>query len=177
MIEDLNFPLGQDLIKLIAEIDEFKGKWQALKNLSPDHLSSLLKVATIESIASSTRIEGVKLTNFEVEELLSNLKSTSFKSRDEQEVAGYAEAMDIVFQAYEDLRITENHIKQLHQILLKHSSKDDRHRGSYKTLDNHVVAYDADGKEIGTVFQTSSPFQTPQKMEELSYSSISRWKW
>jgi Fic family protein len=167
MFKEPSITLGQDLIKFIAEIDEFKGKWQVLQNLSPDHLSALKKVATIESIASSTRIEGSKLTNIEVETLLSNLRSTSFKTRDEQEVVGYAEAMDIIFQSYEEMRLTENHIKQLHQILLKHSHKDERHRGAYKTLDNHVVAYDADGIEIGIVFETSTPFNTPRKMEDL----------
>lgn len=167
MIKNPNITLGQDLIKLIAEIDEFKGKWESLQHLSPDRLNALRKVATIESIGSSTRIEGAKLTDIEVETLLSNLQFTSFKNRDEQEVAGYAEAMDLVFQVFEDMRITENHIRQLHQILLKHSSKDERHRGSYKTLDNHVVAYDADGKEIGVVFETSSPFDTPREMEAL----------
>lgn len=167
MIKEPNIILGQDLIKLIAEIDEFKGRWQALQNLSPDHLNELRKVATIESIASSTRIEGSKLTDIEVETLLSNLQSTSFKNRDEQEVAGYAEAMDIIFQAYEDMRITENHIRQLHQVLLKHSIKDERHRGSYKKLNNHVVAKNADGTEIGVVFETSTPFDTPREMEEL----------
>jgi Fic family protein len=75
--------------------------------------------------------------------------------------------MDIIFQSYEEMRLTENHIKQLHQILLKHSHKDERHRGAYKTLDNHVVAYDADGIEIGIVFETSTPFNTPRKMEDL----------
>lgn len=157
----------QELLKLIAEIDEFKGKWEALKNLSPERLRQLRKVATIESIGSSTRIEGAKLTDMQVETLLSNLTSTSFKSRDEQEVAGYAEAMDIVFQAYEDMHITENHIRQLHQTLLRHSSKDERHRGDYKKLDNHVVAIDEHGKEIGVVFETATPFDTPRKMEEL----------
>jgi hypothetical protein len=146
MIKDPNITFGQDLVKLIAEIDEFKSKWEALQYISPDRLNVLRKVATIESIGSSTRIEGAKLTNAQVEELLSNIQSTSFRNRDEQEVAGYAETMDLVFQGYEDMRITENHIKQLHQILLKHSNKDERHRGSYKTLDNHVVAYDEDGK-------------------------------
>lgn len=157
----------QDLLKLIAEIDEFKGKWEALKNLSPDRLRQLRKVATIESIGSSTRIEGAKLTDIQVENLLSNLTFTSFKSRDEQEVAGYAEAMDIVFQAYEDMPITENHIRQLHQTLLRHCHKDERHRGDYKKLNNHVVAIDAHGKEIGVVFKTATPFDTPRKMEEL----------
>ncbi len=159
--------VGQDILQLIAEIDEFKGQWQALKTLSPERLQQLRKVATIESVGSSTRIEGAKLSNAQVETLLSNLSSTSFKTRDAQEVAGYAEAMDLVFQAYEDLHLTENHLRQLHQTLLRHSTKDDRHRGAYKTLPNFVVAKDADGQEIGVVFETATPFDTPREMEAL----------
>ena len=95
------------------------------------------------TIASSTRIEGVKLTDKQVETLLSKVKRKSFKSRDEEEVVGYSDAMDLILENFEDLKLTENHIKQLHSILLKHSSKDIRHRGEYKKLDNHVVAIDA----------------------------------
>lgn len=135
--------------------------------MSPERLQQLRNVATIESVGSSTRIEGAKLSDAQVETLLSNLTSTSFKTRDEQEVAGYAEAMDLVFQAYEDLHLTENHIRQLHQQLLRHSNKDERHRGDYKTLPNHVVAKDAQGREIGVVFETATPFDTPREMEEL----------
>ena len=160
--------VSQDILQLIAEIDEFKGRWQALKTLPPERLQQLRKVATIESVGSSTRIEGVKLSNAQVETLLSNhLGSTSFNTRDEQEVAGYAEALDLVFQAHEDLRLTENHIRQLHQTLLRHSIKDDRHRGSYKTVPDHVTAKDADGHEIGVVFETATPFDTPGAMEQL----------
>jgi Fic family protein len=161
------FLLGHDLVKLIAEIDEFKGRWEALKTLSPDRLNALRKVATIESVGSSTRIEGAKLTNAQVEMLLSNIADKSFSSRDEQEVAGYAEVMDLVFGAFDDLRLTENHIRQLHQTLLRYSEKDERHRGSYKTLSNNVVAIDADGREIGIVFETTTPFDTPSEMEVL----------
>lgn len=160
--------LGPDLVKLIAEIDEFKGRWEALKTLSPDRLSALRKVATIESVGSSTRIEGAKLSDAEVEDLLSRaIAIKSFKTRDEQEVAGYAEAMDLVFEAYDDLRLSENHIRQLHQTLLRHSAKDERHRGSYKTLPNNVVAFDADGQEVGVIFETATPFDTPREMEAL----------
>jgi len=160
--------VGQDLLQLIAEIDEFKGKWQALKSMSPDRLQQLRKVATIESVGSSTRIEGAKLSDAQVETLLSNLITvTSFKTRDEQEVAGYAEAMDLVFQAHADLHLTENHIRQLHQQLMRHSKKDERHRGSYKILSNQVVAIDEQGREIGVVFETATPFDTPREMEEL----------
>lgn len=158
---------GQDLLKLISELDEFKGKWLALKTMPPERLQQLRKVATIESVGSSTRIEGAKLSDAQVETLLSRLTSTSFKTRDEQEVAGYAEVMDLVLQSHEDLHLTENHIRQLHQQLLRHSYKDERHRGDYKTLPNHVVASDEKGNEIGVVSETATPFDTPRKMEEL----------
>lgn len=166
-MQEPKIPLTQELLQLIAEIDEFKGRWEVLENMSPERLRELRKVATIESIGSSTRIEGAQLTDMQVETLLSNLTSTSFKTRDEQEVAGYAEAMDLIFQAHEDMALTENHIRQLHQVLLRHSSKDERHRGDYKKLDNHVVALDERGKQIGIVFATATPFDTPREMEEL----------
>lgn len=159
---------GPDLVKLVAEIDEFKGRWEALKTLSPDRLGALRKVATVESIGSSTRIEGARLSDAEVGDLLSRaLSIRSLETRDEQEVAGYAEAMDLVFEAWTDLRLTENHIRQLHQVLLRHSVRDERHRGAYKTLPNHVVALDADGREIGIVFETTTPFDTPRETEAL----------
>ena len=166
MIEP-KFTVSQEMLKLIAELDEFKGKWLALKTMSPDRLRQLRKVAAIESVGSSTRIEGAKLSDAQVETLLSNLSSTSFKTRDEQEVVGYAEAMDLVFQSYEDMPITENHIRQLHQQLLRRSEKDERHRGEYKNLPNNVVARDGQGREIGIVFETATPFDTPREMEDL----------
>jgi Fic family protein len=154
-------------LNLIAEIDEFKGKWISLRRMEPDRLQSLKKIASIESIGSSTRIEGARLNDREVEELLSGLHLTSFKSRDEEEVAGYAEVMQLVFDSHEHIPITENHIKQLHRDLLKYSSKDARHRGEYKSLPNHVEAFDADGESLGIIFETASPFDTPRKMKQL----------
>src|SRR5438128_5643286 len=107
-----------EMLDIIAELDEFKGAWRALSTLAPERLSALRRVATIESIGSSTRIEGSKLTDREVEHLLANLKSTSFATRDEQEVAGYAKVMELVFNAWQDIPLTENHIRQLHRDLL-----------------------------------------------------------
>ena len=156
-----------EILALIAEIDEFKGAWRALGTLAPERLSALRRVATIESIGSSTRIEGSKLTDRDVERLLANLEIKSFTTRDEQEVAGYAEAMDLVFRAWEDLKITENHIRQLHRDLLVHSEKDAWHRGNYKTSSNSVAAFDENGKQIGIVFETATPFDTPRLMTEL----------
>jgi hypothetical protein len=113
-----------ELLCLIAEIDEFKGAWRALGTLAPERLKALRRVATIESIGSSTRIEGSKLTDREVERLLANLEIKKFDTRDEQEVAGYAEATEMIFHAWRDIPITENHIKQLHRDLLRYSEKD-----------------------------------------------------
>lgn len=158
---------SHEMLRSIAEIDEFKGRWEALKTLSPERLGALRHVATIESIGSSTRIEGVKLTDRQIETLLSNLQRHAFKSRDEQEVAGYAKAMDLLFQSWEEVTLTENHLKQLHSVLLSFSVKDEHHRGQYKRTPNNVVAYDRDGKEIGVIFETASPFQTPVEMEQL----------
>lgn len=156
-----------ELLALIAEIDEFKGAWRALGTLAPERLSALRRIATIESIGSSTRIEGSKLTDREVEHLLANLEIKRFSSRDEQEVVGYAEVMETVFHAWADIPITENHIRQLHRDLLRHSEKDERHRGDYKSLRNDVGAFDADGRLIGIVFETATPFDTPRRMQEL----------
>lgn len=110
-------------------------------------------MATIESVGSSTRIEGVKLTNSEVEALLRGIKTYSFRSRDEQEVGGYAELMEMIFVSYKEIPLTANYIKQLHSVLLKYSTKDDRHRGEYKSK--------------GVIFHTATPFETPALMKEL----------
>ncbi len=159
--------ISNEILGLIAEIDEFKGTWRAIGRIAPERLSSLRRVATIESIGSSTRIEGAKLSDREVERLLSNIEIKAFATRDEQEVAGYADVMETVFTNWETIDLTENHIKQLHRDLLKYSDKDERHRGEYKTLPNHVEAFSPDGKNLGVVFETASPFDTPRRMAEL----------
>jgi Fic family protein len=156
-----------EILSLIAEIDEFKGAWRAIGRIAPERLSGLRRVATIESIGSSTRIEGARLSDREVETLLGNIRIGSFTTRDEQEVAGYAQVMETVFSASDAITLTENHIRQFHRDLLAHSTKDERHRGSYKTLPNHVEAFDESGRSLGVVFETATPFDTPRRMAEL----------
>ncbi|MES9827089.1 MAG: DUF977 family protein [Candidatus Thiodiazotropha sp.] len=159
--------ITREVLSLVAELDEFKGAWRALGTLAPERLSALRHVATIESIGSSTRIEGSKLSDREVDRLLRNIEIKKFETRDEQEVAGYAEVMETIFAHADDIDLTENHVKQLHRDLLVYSTKDERHRGEYKTNTNHVMAFDAEGKEIGIVFETATPFDTPRLMAEL----------
>ena len=162
-----NLKITPEILNLIAEIDEFKGSWKALGTLAPERLAALRKVATIESIGSSTRIEGARLSDRQIETLLSNIDNKSFTTRDEQEVAGYANVMQILFDSWETIPISENYIKQLHSILLQYSSKDDSHRGQYKSVDNHIEAFDVNGKSLGILSVTSSPMMTPILMREL----------
>jgi Fic family protein len=159
--------ITQELLLLIASIDEFKGTWKGLQTLAPERLAALRHVATIESIGSSTRIEGARLTDRDVEALLSGLETRSLRSRDEEEVAGYADVTRTVFESWDAIPLSENHIKQLHGVLLRHSGKDVRHRGEYKTLPNHVEAFDDQGRSLGIVFATASPFDTPARMARL----------
>ena len=156
-----------EILNLISELDEFKGRWTATQILAPERLAALRQVATIESVGSSTRIEGVKLTNTQIESLLRGVKAFSFRSRDEQEVAGYAEAMELVFQSFREIPLSENHIKQLHKVLLQYSAKDDRHRGEYKKVANTVEAFGPDGKSKGVIFKTATPFATPMLTKNL----------
>src|SRR5665213_218595 len=103
MVQAATIQITPEILGLISELDEFKGAWRALGTLAPDRLSALRRVATIESIGSSTRIEGSKLSDREVEKLLSNLEIRNFDTRDLQEVAGYAETMELVFRAASEI--------------------------------------------------------------------------
>ncbi len=168
MLNTETIQITPEMLTLLSELDEFKGAWRALGTLAPERLNALRRVATIESVGSSTRIEGSKLNDRDVEHLLARLEIKSFASRDEQEVAGYAEVTETVFHAWQDIPVNENHIRQLHRDLLRYSDKDERHRGEYKELPNNVGAFDVDGRMIGIVFETAAPFDTPRRMAELT---------
>lgn len=167
LIDLRSLQITPEFLRIIAEIDEFKGAWRAVGRVAPDRLTSLRRVATIESIASSTRIEGATLSNREVEQLLSNLTIAPLSSRDEQDVVGYAEVIEMVSENSESMEFSENVIKQLHRDLLKYSTKDECHRGEYKKVPSNIEAFSASGESLGVVLATSSPFDTPREMAEL----------
>jgi len=155
-----------EVLRLVGELDEFKGNWRRLREIQAERLATLREVATIESAASSTRIEGAELSDEEVARVLGGLRVDSFRSRDEAEVLGYGELLTLIYESHAELPLTENHIKQLHGILLRHTANDARHRGEYKRVPNDVVARHADGR-TEVVFQTATPFDTPRRMTEL----------
>ena len=154
-----------EAMRLIGEIDVFKGHWHKLQEIRPEKLAQLRRVTTIESAGSSTRIEGAELSDQEVARVLEGLSVESFRARDESEVRGYGELLQIIFENHREITFDENHIKQLHKILLSHSAKDEAHRGEYKKQENHVEARHPDGR-VEVIFRTASPFDTPRLMAE-----------
>jgi len=152
---------------LISQIDELKGQWKMGANLSPQTLGMLKRSVIVTSSGASTRIEGSLLTDEQVEKLLKGLKIQKLATRDEQEVAGYAELLTNVFDSYKKLELTESTIKHFHSELLKYSDKDVRHRGEYKFGTNRVEAKDADGKVVGVLFDPTPPHLVVKEMQEL----------
>ncbi|MBD3300749.1 MAG: Fic family protein [Candidatus Moranbacteria bacterium] len=151
----------------IAKIDEIKGRWIGGVNLSPQILGRLKKSVLVTSAGSSTRIEGSQLSDEEVEKLVQGVKIGKWESRDEQEVKGYYELLENIFDSYQTLSLTESSIKHFHNEILKYVSKDQKHKGEYKTSPNNVIMLDQKGNEIGVVFETVAPYLTPKKMESL----------
>ncbi|WOK08092.1 Fic family protein [Imperialibacter roseus] len=163
---DFGGDVFQQLMKLLSIIDSFKGNWQSIELKHSKHLKELKKIATIESIGSSTRIEGATLTDAEVEKLLKSVKITKLTTREQQEVVGYYETLQVILVNYKDIALSERYIHQLHGMLLKHSAKDQSHKGQYKPLSNQVVANNPDGTQR-TIFRITDPSSTSREMEEL----------
>lgn len=167
VLNSYSFVFYREIVKLLLEIEEFKGSWKAYGNLAPERLIELKRIATIESIGSSTRIEGSKLSDAEVERIMAGLSKQSFRTRDEQEVAGYAFLMNEIYDSWEEMPLTENIIRQMHSLLMRTSDKDERHRGEYKHVENSVAAFDSSGQQVGIIFETATAFDTPRLMGEL----------
>lgn len=157
---------------LISQIDELKGQWKMGATLSPQVLSMLKRSVIITSSGASTRIEGAQLTDEQVEKLLKGLKIQKLTTRDEQEVAGYAELLTNIFDSYKKLELSESAIKHFHSELLKYSEKDTRHRGEYKFGSNRVEARDARSKVIGVLFDPTPPHLVGKEMSELLEAAI-----
>jgi Fic family protein len=141
---------------LISQIDRFDASWTSIERREKQSLKQLKSIATVRSVGASTRIEGSKLTDEEVDVLLKNIGITKLEDRDSQEVVGYFEALDVISEAYSDIQISEGDIKNLHNILMKYSVKDEWHKGNYKQHANAVEAKYPDGTSQ-IIFQTTEP--------------------
>ncbi len=155
-----------ELIRLMSQIDRFDASWATIEKKEGQSLKQLKTIATVRSVGASTRIEGSKMSDEEVEVLLKEIDITKIVDRDSQEVVGYYETLDLISESYEDISISENNLKYLHHILLKHSKKDEWHKGNYKQHSNAVEARMPDGtRQI--LFQTTEagiPTQDAMRM-------------
>ncbi|MCX6761091.1 MAG: Fic family protein [Candidatus Nealsonbacteria bacterium] len=151
----------------IIKIDELKGQWIAGAQLSPQVLGRLKRSVLITSTGASTRIEGAKLSDEDVEKLMRGINIQKFADRDKQEVKGYYELLENVFNSWKNLRFNESMIKHFHKELLKYVKKDETHRGDYKKIENQVQMISAAGKSVGILFDTTRAYLTPKEMQEL----------
>lgn len=158
--------LTQEILAKIAKIDEFKGLWQGSLRLSPQILGRLKAWVIITSTGASTRIEGAKMTDEEIARFLRGLKAKAPKSRDEQEVAGYADLIGRVFDNYKTIKLSENWILQFHRILLHFSQKDQMHKGQYKGANNTVVMINRQGEQV-VLFDPTPPYLVRPEMEAI----------
>jgi len=155
------------IVGLLAEIDEVKGQFKAGLRMSPQAITNLKKSTLVTSAGASTRIEGAKLTDEEVQKIMQGLAVSKFADRDSQEVQGYLETLQNVFDHYQTLPLRESMIQSLHKELLKYSTKDELQRGAYKKKENTVGVLGPDGKVARIMFETTKAFLTPKEMQEL----------
>ncbi len=151
----------------IAEIDAVKNTFRLTGKLLPQTIERLTRSVIVTSTGASNRIEGNRLTDDEVEALYRSMRIKSFRTRDEQEVAGYLDMLGRVFEYYEDVPITESHILQLHKDMLAYSDKDEGHKGTYKFGPNRVEAKDQSDRVVGVIFEPTPPHLTQKEMGEL----------
>ncbi|MBI4064337.1 MAG: Fic family protein [Elusimicrobia bacterium] len=164
-LENISGKEAAALFAKIAKMDEFKGWWKGAAALSPQILNRLKQSVVVTSSGASTRIEGSRLSDKEVERLLRGLKMSKLKDRDSQEVASYAELLRIVFESYRSMKFNEGLILQFHSLVLKYSEKDQRHRGKYKDKPNKVLAHGKGRQSV--VFEPTPPHLTPLETREL----------
>ncbi|OGH77732.1 MAG: hypothetical protein A3C10_00605 [Candidatus Magasanikbacteria bacterium RIFCSPHIGHO2_02_FULL_48_18] len=159
--------IPSNIVSKIAKIDELKGRWITGARLSPQVLGRLKRSVLITSTGASTRIEGSRLSDADIEKMIRGINIQKFTDRDKQEAQGYYELLENVFNSWKNLKLSENTIKHFHQELLKYVDKDEKHRGDYKKGENKVHMLDGAGKSIAILFDTVPAYLTPGKMRDL----------
>ncbi len=156
-----------DLISAISQLDRFDASWSTIEKREGQSLKQLKSIATVRSVGASTRIEGSTMSDEEVEILLKEIDITKIEDRDSQEVVGYFETLDLISESHEDIEINVNSLKNLHNVLLKFSKKDEWHKGDYKQHSNAVEARMPDGTSQIIFKTTDAGFATEDAMRSL----------
>ncbi|MBI5555026.1 MAG: Fic family protein [Elusimicrobia bacterium] len=159
--------LSPEIWSKIIQIEGLKGQWISGAKLNPQILERLKKSVLVTSTGASTRIEGANLSDEDVEKVMNGLSIQKFADRDRQEVKGYYELLQNVFEAWRTISFSESAIKHFHKELLKYVNKDEQHRGEYKKHENKVHLIDRNGKSVGLLFDTTPAWLTSKEMREL----------
>ena len=149
-------------VAYLAAIHEAKGRQELYLKQKPQELGRLVEIARIQSTETSNEIEGIRTTNTRLKQLLSD--KTTPRTRDEEEIAGYRDALNVIHESYEYIPVTANYILQLHKILYSHSGKSIG--GKFKNVQNYINAVGADGKEY-TIFTPLAPYETPMAVDAI----------
>jgi Fic family protein len=160
--------LTPEVFSKVTKIDELKGLWRGGLTINPQILGRLKKSVIITSTGASTRIEGAKMTDKEIERFLNFLKSNPPENRDEEEVAGYADLLGRVFDNWKTFKLSQATILTFHEVLLRYSKKDQLHKGKYKTHENLVVAENKKGEQV-TIFKPTKAWLTKKEMDDVLY--------
>ncbi len=168
--------ISQEVWLKITKLESLRGRWDGSTKLHHHILNRLKKSVLITSTGSSTRIEGSKLSDKEIEKMIKGLAIEKFTTRDKQEVRGYYELLNNTFSSWETLKLSEGLIKHFHKELLKYVDKDVEHRGDYKKKENTVQMVDKEGNVLGTLFATTKAYLTPKEMTELVEWTIASLK-
>ena len=151
-----------EIISYLSQIHEHKAKQELFLKQQPKKLETLIEIAKIQSTESSNEIEGIRTSNTRLKQLVH--ESTTPKNRDEEEISGYKDVLNLINDSYEHISLTPNYILQLHKILFSHSQKPIG--GTFKNVQNYISAIDNNGNSY-TIFTPLSPFETPIAIENI----------
>ena len=151
-----------EILGLIAAIYKFAGKQELYLKQRPDELEKLVEIAKIQSTEASNAIEGIVTTNTRIKQLVE--EKTTPKNRDEEEIAGYRDVLNIIHESFNAIPITQNYILQLHKILCSHMNNP--LAGRTKNVQNYISATYPDG-HTEVLFTPLAPFETPEALDRI----------
>ena len=151
-----------EILAYVAQIHEYKGKQELYLRQRPVELNRMIEIAKIQSTESSNRIEGIVTTNARLRQLVED--KTTPRNRNEEEILGYRNALNIVHENYEAIPVQSNYILQLHGEMLKHTAFS--YAGKYKTAPNEIDMVLENGEKV-VLFKPLEPYETPDAVERL----------
>lgn len=160
-----NIKWDNEVLGLVAQIHEYKGKQTLFLKQKPATLEKLVEIAKIQSTESSNKIEGIVTTATRIKQLCD--QKTTPRNRDEEEISGYRDALSLIHESYEYIPIKSSYILQLHQVLYRYSQRGIG--GRFKNTQNYITEIKESGEQI-VRFMSLDPFETPTAIEKMCES-------